>query len=129
MNKSQYLYNKFQYYVHFTRNSYFLIVVPHIFWVRIFTLRAISPPPCPLTKGQGGRCPLRPPFPASLYVNTICESIKVTILIIFRFVRRQMIGLVPPKKVHVQATRYLENCTISSYQTHVTEVVKDMCDN
>ena len=26
----------FQYYVHFTRNSYFLIIVPHIFWVRIF---------------------------------------------------------------------------------------------
>ena len=35
------------------------------------------------------------------YVNTICESISVTILIIFRFVERQMLS---PKKVHVQTT-------------------------
>jgi hypothetical protein len=41
------------------RNSYFLIVVPHICWVRIFTLRALSPP---LQKGKGAMTPLRPPF-------------------------------------------------------------------
>jgi hypothetical protein len=35
------------------------------------------------------------------YVNTICKPIRVTILIIFRFVRRQMVS---PKKVHVQTT-------------------------
>ena len=35
------------------------------------------------------------------YVNTICESIRVSILIIFRFVERQMVS---PKKVHVQTT-------------------------
>ena len=37
-----------------------------------------------------------------------------------------------PKKVHACADNMklstAENCT-SSYQTHVTEVVKDMCDN
>ena len=38
-----------------------------------------------------------------------------------------------PKKVHVETTYNVkfytaENCT-SSYQTHITEVVKDMCDN
>ena len=38
----------------------------------------------------------------SQYVNTICESIRVTILItVFRFVGRQMAS---PKKVHVQTT-------------------------
>jgi hypothetical protein len=31
------------------------------------------------------------------YVNTICKSIRVTILIIFRFLRRQMVS---QKKVH-----------------------------
>jgi hypothetical protein len=35
------------------------------------------------------------------YVNTICKSIRVTILIIFRFIRRQTVS---PKKVHVQTT-------------------------
>ena len=34
-------------------------------------------------------------------VNTICKSIRVTMLIIFRFVKRQMVS---PKKVHVQTT-------------------------
>ena len=32
-------------------------------------------------------------------VNTICKSIRVTILIIFRFIRRQMVS---PKNVYVQ---------------------------
>jgi hypothetical protein len=56
------------------------------------------------------------------------KSIRITILIISRFLRRQMVSA---KKVHVQTTwnfRLRLNCT-SSYQTHVTEVVKDMCDN
>ena len=35
------------------------------------------------------------------YIVYVNQSIRVTILIIFRFVRRQM---VPPKKVHVQTT-------------------------
>jgi hypothetical protein len=46
-----------------------------------------------------------------------------------QFVRRQMVS---PNKVHVHTTWNInytaENCT-SSYQTHVTEVVKDMCEN
>jgi hypothetical protein len=33
------------------------------------------------------------------YVNTICKSIRVTILIVFRFIKGQMVS---PKKVHVQ---------------------------
>jgi hypothetical protein len=56
----------FQYYAHFTRHSYFLIVVPHIFGLEFLSIRALlPPPPAPFTKGQGGRCPsppLRPPL-------------------------------------------------------------------
>jgi hypothetical protein len=60
------------------------------------------------------------------YVNqSINQSIRITILIIFRFVTRQMVS---PKKVHVQTTWNfkLQNCT-SRNQTHITEVVKDTC--
>ena len=38
----------------------------------------------------------------------------------------------PSKKVHVQTTRNFKLQKFeqsSSYETHVTEVVKDMCDN
>jgi hypothetical protein len=53
----------FQYYVHFSRNSYFLIVVPHIFWVRIFIYKGTFAPLPPLLKGKGGDAPPRPPPP------------------------------------------------------------------
>jgi hypothetical protein len=49
----------FQYYVHFTRNSYFLIVVPHGHFCH---------PLPPLLKGKGGDAPPAPPFPASLHI-------------------------------------------------------------
>ena len=55
-------------------------------------------------------------------VNTICKSIRVTILTIFRFVRKQMVS---PKKVHVQTTWKIAQAVIKL----VTEVVRDMCDN
>jgi hypothetical protein len=44
----------FQYYVHFTRNSYFLIIVPHIFWVRIFIYKGTFTLPAPLTLPPSG---------------------------------------------------------------------------
>jgi hypothetical protein len=63
------------------------------------------------------------------YVNTICKSVRVTILIIFQFARMQMLS---PTKGNVQTTymrlQTAENYT-SSCQTHVTEVINDMCDN
>jgi hypothetical protein len=63
-----------------SRVIHFLIVVPHIFWVRIFTLRALSPSPLPpLLKGKGGDAPLAPPSPASLYISmeTLKDLIKL----------------------------------------------------
>jgi hypothetical protein len=48
-----------QYYVYFTCNSYFLIVVPHIFWVRIFIYKGAFAPP--LLKGKGGDAHPAPP--------------------------------------------------------------------
>jgi hypothetical protein len=62
------------------------------------------------------------------YVNTICESIRVTLLIIFRFVGRQIVS---PKKLLVQTTwifRLQKIWQAVNYQARVTEVVKDMCD-
>jgi hypothetical protein len=60
----------FQYYVHFSRNSYFLIVVPHIFWVRIFIYKGTFAPLPPLLKGKGGDAPLRPPPLSGVPVKT-----------------------------------------------------------
>jgi hypothetical protein len=61
--------------------------------------------------------------------TVICESIRVTILIISRFFGRQMVS---SKKVHVQATRNFRLQKISQsvikLMSHA-EVVKDICDN
>ena len=54
-----------------------------------------------------------------------CKSIKVTILIIFRFVGRQMVC---PNKVHVQITWNFRLQKIAQAFIKLTEVVKDMRD-
>ena len=50
--------------LHFTHNSYFLIIIPHIFWgleslsKGTFASLLLAPPPPPLLKGMGRCTPL-----------------------------------------------------------------------